>query len=1639
MLLMFLVLCVCGLMAQAPEKFTYQAVVRNASNALVANAPVGVRVSVLSGSAAGSPVYVETHSVNTNANGLITLEIGGGTVQTGSFLGISWNNGVYFLKTEIDPDGGSNYSVTTTQQLLSVPYALYAKEAANGFSGDYNDLTNTPTIPTVPTSVSAFSNDAGYITMDSIPAIPTVPTNVSAFTNDAGYLTGYTETDPVFTAWDKNYNDLTNKPTIPTVPTNVSAFTNDAGYITMDSIPAVPTVPTNVSAFTNDAGYITMDSIPAIPTVPTNVSAFTNDAGYLTGYTETDPVFTAWDKSYNDLTDKPVIPTVPTNVSAFTNDAGYITMDSIPAIPTVPTNVSAFTNDAGYLTGYTETDPVFTAWDKNYNDLTNKPTIPTVPTNVSAFTNDAGYLTSFTEQQVLSISNDTLFLTGGSFVKLPAGFDGNYNSLTNKPNLSTVATSGSYNDLTDKPEISTVPTNVSAFTNDAGYLTGYTETDPVFTAWNKSYNDLTDKPEIPTVPSNVSAFTNDAGYITMDSVPAIPTNVSAFTNDAGYLTAANVQEAANIPTNVSAFTNDAGYLTTYTETDPVFTAWNKDYNDLTNTPTIPTVPTNVSAFTNDAGYITMDSIPAIPTVPTDVSAFTNDAGYMTSYTETDPLYSAWNKSYNDLTDKPVIPAAANDATLTIQKNGSTVGTFSADATDNKTVNITVPTQTSQLENNSGYLTMADVQQLLDALNQRIDSLENVINGGTTPIVPEDTVDGGPCPGHHTLTDADGNIYNTVWIGGQCWMKENLRTSKYADNTQIPLGNQSSASDAYRYNPNNDASNVATYGYLYNWAAVMHGSASSTSNPSNVQGVCPAGWHVPSNAEWSQLFNYLRDSNHNQFQCGGEANNVAKAVAATTGWISVATVCAVGNTPEDNNQSGFSALPAGFYSGSYNAPGSYARFWTATQSSNTNANHWYLHYASKLLTSVSNYEKYYGMSVRCVLGEGEFASLPTVTTATVSEITDTTATCGGNVTADGGGNVMARGVCWSTSQNPTINDSHTTDGNGTGSFTSSLTGLAAGTTYYVRAYATNGAGTVYGEEVSFTTEDATPTATDGDPCPGTPTLTDVDGNTYNTVKIGEQCWMKENLRTTKYADNDPIPLGTTTSYTEAFRYNPYGDPANVATYGYLYNWTAVMHGAGSSSSNPSHVQGICPAGWHMPSESEWLQLLNYLRSKSELTCGGSVDRVAKALASTTGWSTSSLSCTVGNTPENNNLSGFNALPAGAYYGTSGYGTAGSDANFWTTTERSETTSLRQNLNYNNSMFSGAYYGRYYAFSVRCVQGAADAIEVAPSVTTALTLSEVTQTTITCGGTVTNDGGSAVTARGVCWSTGYNPSLTEGQYTVDGTGTGEFVSHLTGLTPGTTYRVWAYATNAVGTSFGYQATFTTTYGTDGQPCAGAATVTDVDGNVYNTVMVGNVCWMKENLRTTKFPDGTPIALGTDSSSTVPYRYYPDNNPDYVATYGYLYNWSAFIHNQEGQSGNVQGICPAGWHIPKNEMQQLANYVKGQSDYICNGNGDYNAQALASPEGWVSYGTSCTPGNAPTSNNATGFSLLPAGYYVANNVVLYVGKNTYLWQANSNGTVNRWPYGMNYQSPIFQGGGGAPENVTKAKGFSVRCVHN
>ena len=1054
-ILLAFLLCATALFAQAPEKFTYQAVVRNASNSLVANAPVGVRVSILQGSASGNAVYMELHTATTNANGLLTLVIGGGAEQQGTFADIDWANGPFFLKTEIDPNSGANYSITNTQQMLSVPYALYSKEAGNGFSGDYNDLTNLPQIPQIPENVSAFNNDAGYITMDSV---PTIPTNVSAFTNDAGYLTSFTEQQ--------------------------------------------------ILTISNDTIFLTGGSFVKLPE--------------------------GFDGDYNSLTNKPVL------------------------------------------------------FDGDYNSLTNQPTIPTVPTNVSAFTNDAGYLTSFTEQQILTISNDTIFLTGGSFVKLPEGFDGDYNSLINKPMLF----SGDYNDLTNAPVIPTVPTNVSVFNNDAGYLTSFTE-------------------------QQILTISNDTIFLTGGSFVKLPDGFDG------------------------------------------------DYNSLINQPVIPTVPTVVSAFTNDAGYITMDSVPTIPTV---VSAFTNDAGYLTGYTETQTLSdvtaignSAGSRQLKDVSDPTEAYDAVNLRTLTLLMD-SLRNTFQ-----------------QQLQ---------QLQQLQQQMQQQIDSLQEIVNALDTNHHTDNFV----C-GTSTLTDYEGNVYATVQIGNQCWMRDNLRTTHYADGTAIPLDSSyTSSAEPYYYDYSSSIIPLTQRGYLYNWPAVMRGASSSSANPSGVQGICPNGWHVPSDAEWTQLTNYV--SGQSECLCSNNTEYIAKALAAIAGWTSSTTTCAVGNTQSSNNATGFSAVPAGYYdSMGFNSSDSYAYFWSSTETSVGVA------WGRGLVSSYAyvgryGYFKSYANSVRCLRdttggsSDSTQISLPTVTTDSVTAITTTSATLYGTISNPDNVTITAQGFEWKTAE-----DSNYTTVNASGETMSyNLTGLTANTSYSYRAFVTTAEGTGYGEEVSFTTT-AAAAPQGGQPCPGTATVTDYDGNVYNTVQIGQQCWMKENLRTSRTPDGTII----------SGRYYPNNDSNNVAVYGYLYHWFAVMDGASSSSATPSGVQGICPTGWHVPSNEEWTELEIYLGSQSQYICNNDSYCIAKALASTTGWNSPDgiCFCCVGNNQSSNNATGFDALPSGTYYFDSSV-SFGENAYYWSSTEGEGSIAWLFCLNNGEAEVIQNTYYKSNGLSVRCLR-------------------------------------------------------------------------------------------------------------------------------------------------------------------------------------------------------------------------------------------------------------------------------------------------------------------------------------------------
>ena len=311
-----------------------------------------------------------------------------------------------------------------------------------------------------------------------------------------------------------------------------------------------------------------------------------------------------------------------------------------------------------------------------------------------------------------------------------------------------------------------------------------------------------------------------------------------------------------------------------------------------------------------------------------------------------------------------------------------------------------------------------------------------------------------------------------------------------------------------------------------------------------------------------------------------------------------------------------------------------------------------------------------------------AGLPIMTTDPVTNITQTTATSGGNITSDGGSPVSERGVCWSNFPNPTTIDSKTSDGVGTGTFMSDLTGLTEGTFYYVRAYATNSNGTSYGDQVTFTSDNY------GPPCPGTPTFT-YGGQEYNTVQIGTQCWMRENLNIGIRIDGIQEQTNNNPNYIEKYCYND--DEANCDVYGGLYQWGEMvqyLNGASNTTTwNPpptGNVQGICPPGWHLPTMNEWTALTTFL--------GGA----AGGLMKETGfnhWNRPNTGAT--------NSSGFTALPGGLI-SFSYFSSLGDYALFWSTTEDSESMGRELMLMFDRVFASQAKSPKTNGHSVRCLK-------------------------------------------------------------------------------------------------------------------------------------------------------------------------------------------------------------------------------------------------------------------------------------------------------------------------------------------------
>jgi len=696
-----------------------------------------------------------------------------------------------------------------------------------------------------------------------------------------------------------------------------------------------------------------------------------------------------------------------------------------------------------------------------------------------------------------------------------------------------------------------------------------------------------------------------------------------------------------------------------------------------------------------------------------------------------------------------------------------------------------------------------------------------------------------CEGTPTVTDRDGNVYNTVQIGYQCWTRENMRCTTFPDGTPIGYGgtnnNNRRSGDTLKLYYNDTISTIPLEhsGYLYNWYAAMDTVSKTASIPyvsfEKRRGICPEGWHVPSITEWDTLVNYM--SRQSEYMCREDyySKYFANALASKNWWANpnYSDSCYVGVSPEDNNASGMSMIPTGYWgasSMSMEKRSQEAHFWSSTLYSN-NSSYYFgfrLRYDLNSVSSRSDYgdqlDRGSAFPVRC-LRDTTGLHVPTVT-ATAGQVGPNSASFNGEVTKDGGVAVTERGFCYSaSSQTPTINDAKQTVGEGLGEFSGVVGNLVPGVTYYVRAYATNYEGTGYSDVMTITA--TTPENT----CPNQPTVTDHEGNVYNTVQIGDQCWTRENMRckTTPKNPNVPMesPYSTYSNYKPYFYTSPASDSVRLFAYGYLYNWAAAMDTTATDYITASfeNRRGICPEGWHVPTKDEWTTLVTYVSSQEDYRCNGNANNNARALADQFTWQSYSGSCTPGYDLTQNNATGFTATAAGEVYRNTSYGTSMRYRGNYTTAEFWSATNAPASPNgysaytatiYNNTpnVRAGDGYSdtKWECHSVRCLKNEEGAVEKTVPTVTTTSVSNVTGSGAKFAGEVVSDGNIAETRRGFCWDYSENPDTTDFRVAC-GTGAGEFNAAVSNLQPGTTYYVRAYAINRLGVSYGEQVTFTT----------------------------------------------------------------------------------------------------------------------------------------------------------------------------------------------------------------------------------------
>ncbi|WKZ24933.1 MAG: FISUMP domain-containing protein [Patescibacteria group bacterium] len=802
-------------------------------------------------------------------------------------------------------------------------------------------------------------------------------------------------------------------------------------------------------------------------------------------------------------------------------------------------------------------------------------------------------------------------------------------------------------------------------------------------------------------------------------------------------------------------------------------------------------------------------------------------------------------------------------------------------------------------------------------------------------------------GTSNIYDQEDNEYGTVDINGQCWMASHLNTKIKPDGTCIngggnpPCPNASSGDDGLgRSCYNNSESNCSSQGSLYTWAAAMNGIQEE-----GAQGICPVGWHVPTDAEWHSLELHLTD---NEETCDPNRNFSESCQGAGTklkpGGSSNFEFTMAGRRLENNSFSDQNWLGYGW--------------------SSTGSNQWFTSLRTRTvhnsLSTVgrAQYSPDFGFSLRCI------KDLPTYT-LTYS------AGDNGSITGEASQTVVQGSDGTAVTAVPDVG--------------------------YVFSQWSDAVQTAERTDTNVT-QDITVTAI-FEVAPfvcGTSNVYDYEGNAYTTVELGYRCWMKENLNTKVKPNGTCIngggapPCPTASASDNGLGRSCYSnDEANCTTDGSLYTWAGAMDG----STTPG-AQGICPTGWHIPTDNEFKAMemgIGMSQGQVDATDWRGTDEGRKLKSQRTVNGSPPPGIPTNDHPRWNyhtnfgtDTSGFSALPAG-FRNTAGssFNERSADAYFWSSSPSGGSTWGRA-LVFSEARVYRVVYLQANSFSLRCVKDP-ETYNLEYSAGANGSISGTASQSVVHG-----DNGSTVTA---VPDVGY-----------------AFLEWSDGVQ--TAARTDMYVTENISvTAEFYEAPFV----------CGTSSIYDYEGNAYTTVELGYRCWMAQNLRTKHKPNGDLLTNLTNGSERDCISSSNTRGTEADCTAGYaLYTWAGAMNGST--TPGAQGICPTGWHVPTDQEQHMLELSLTDQAQTCD-------PQRASAWDCDSAGTKLKTGGSSGFNailtgrrDATGAAFFSygdmAGMWSSSE---NIGNQTLAWRRNLflvNSTVNR-------------------NSVDKLISFTVRCV--